>query len=130
MKDISGSVYWRDGAAYHRTAVGAQKRRKVFNAEIIYNLLAMAIEKYFMAFFEEHHVMPENHTFTDMIRSANKIVPLDLVLVSDLKALEILQDICPVFADTQRRSPTEEQLEKMYIVTDRVSVYCRQGSAE
>lgn len=122
----STSVFWKEGEQYHRTAVGAQRRRKVFNAEIIYNLLAMAIEKYFMAFFEEHRVMPDNHTFTDLINSANRLRPLDPVLVADLRSLEILQNICPLYQDTQRRAPTEDQLGKMYDVTERVASYCRQ----
>jgi hypothetical protein len=121
------SVFWKEGEAYHRTAIGAQRRRQVFNAEIIYNLLAMAIEKYFMAFFEANHVMPDNHTFTDLINSANRLRPLDAVLVADLKSLEILQDICPLYQDTQRRSPTEEQLNRMYDVIERVAAYCRLG---
>ena len=122
MKDYE--TYLKDGQSYHRTAVGAQKRREVFNAEIIYNLLAMAIEKYFMAFFDKQGTLPDNHTFTDLIDSANKIKPLDEDLVIELKALETFQDICPVFEDYQRREPNEEQLQRMYAVTERVAAYC------
>jgi len=120
----SGSTYLKDGAAYHRTAIGAKKRPEVFIPEIVYNLLAMAIEKYFMAFFEEHKTMPENHTFTDLINAANKIKPLDSELESELKALEFIQDICPIFEGYQRHKPDKEQLEKMYRVTNRVAEYC------
>jgi hypothetical protein len=122
MKKENG--YWKEGEAYHRTAVGARKRREVFNGEIIYNLLAMAIEKYFMGYFEANGTLPDNHTFTDLIDSANRLHPMDAKLVSDLKSLEIIQDICPAFEDYKRKIPTEEQIEKMYSVADDVQAYC------
>lgn len=121
------SVYWKEGEAYHRTALGAKNRRKVFNAEIIYNLLAMAIEKYFMAFFEKHNTMPDNHTFTDLINSANRIMPMDTQLVYDLQSLETMQDICPIFEDYQRHEPNDIQLEKLFEVTEGVFQYCREN---
>lgn len=119
------SSYWEEGEAYHRTAIGAKKRPAVFTPEIVYNLLAMAIEKYFMAFFDNHNTLPDNHTFSDLIHSANAIVPVPEDIVSDLRSLEIMQDICPVFEDYQRREPDQAQLDKMYNVTQRVADYCR-----
>lgn len=124
------SAYWGDGVKFHRTAVGAQKRREVFTPEIVYNLLAMAIEKYFMAFFEDNHTMPDNHTFTDLMNSANRIRPLPIDLAEDLTTLEGLQDVCPIFEDYQRHEPTESQLTKMYYVTDRIREYCRATASE
>lgn len=123
IKDIS---FWKEGEAFHRTAIGAQKRPEVFTPEIIYNLLAMAIEKYFMAFFEVHNTMPDNHTFTDLIDSANRIVPLPESLSDDLKSLEAFQEICPVFEAYQRQAPQKKDIEKMYAVTDQVVDYCQQ----
>ncbi len=121
------STYWKDGEAYHRTAIGAKKRPQVFIPEIVYNLLAMAIEKYFMAFLEAHKTMPDNHTFTDLINAVNKIKPLSPELESSLKSLENVQDICPIFEGYQHHEPNEEQLGKMYEATDRVAEYCKSG---
>ena len=80
-----------------------------------------------MAFFEAHNIMPENHTFTDLIRAANQLAPLDPGLVDELKALETIQDLCPLYVSTQRNIPDESQLERLYTVTDRVRDYCTAG---
>jgi len=77
-----------------------------------------------MAFFESHKTMPENHTFTDLINAANKLKPIAPDLERELKELEFIQDICPIFEGYQRHAPNEEQLKKMYEVTDRVAEYC------
>jgi len=119
------NTYWKDGEAYHRTAIGAKKRPAVFTSEIIYNLLAMAIEKYFMAFFLSHHTTPENHTFSDLINAANKIKPLPPELEADLISLEGLQNICPIFEAYHRHTPDAPQIEKMYEVTNDVAAYCK-----
>ncbi len=118
------STYLRDGQGYYRTAVGAKKRPQIFTPEIVYNLLSMVIEKYFMAFFESHHTMADNHTFTDLINSANRIAPVPSTLINDLKSLEVFQNLCPVFTGYQRSIPDEGQIRKMYEVTDRVIEYC------
>lgn len=52
-----------DGEGYLRTAVNAhQKQKKVFTAEILYNMVAMAIEKLCMAALMRHGTMPMNHS--------------------------------------------------------------------
>jgi hypothetical protein len=53
------SEFVQEGDAYLKTARGGQKRPGVFTPEILYNLLAMAIEKHIMAalIFKPH---PQN----------------------------------------------------------------------
>lgn len=124
MTTLDTSEYWAEGLGYHRTAVGARRRPKVFTPEIVYNLLAMAIEKYFMAFFEARGTLPDNHTFTDLMRAAHRLHPLPPDLAEALTDLELLQDVCPIFEDYQRRAPSPAQLTRLYWATDRVKAYC------
>ncbi|MCI5211179.1 MAG: hypothetical protein D3910_20885, partial [Candidatus Electrothrix sp. ATG2] len=55
--------FLRDGEGYLRTATAAYtKKNGIFTSEILYNLIAMAIEKFIMAALMRHGAMPYNHT--------------------------------------------------------------------
>lgn len=94
---ISGwETFLRDGQGYLKSAVGAHgKRRKVFTADILYNMAAMAIEKFFMAALMRHGTMPMNHTMADMMLAMEQNFPH---AVSDIReavlALDTYQQIC------------------------------------
>ncbi len=118
------STYWNEAEAYHQTAVKAAGRRKVFTSEILYNILSMAIEKYFMEFFERHHTMPDNHTFSDFVNGAAPLKAMDEKLKADLLELERLQQICSAYDSYERRCPTEAEIEKMYDTTNEVKRFC------
>ncbi|MEN8190641.1 MAG: hypothetical protein ABFS19_12415, partial [Thermodesulfobacteriota bacterium] len=46
---------------------GYARRQQVFTAEILYNLVAMAIEKLIMALLMESGNLPYNHTMHDLV---------------------------------------------------------------
>lgn len=95
--------FMQEGDAYLKTARGGQKRPGVFTPEILYNLLAMAIEKHMMAALIFKGTLADNHTFTDLIHSARELCPLDDTLIEKLIALESYQEICPVFDGYNRK---------------------------
>ena len=96
--------FMTEGDAYLKTATGGAKRPGIFTPEILYNLLAMAIEKHFMAALVFKGTLADNHTFTDLINSAKDICPLSEAVAEELLALEVYQNICPVF-DGYNRDP-------------------------
>lgn len=98
------SEFMTEGDAYLKTATGGAKRPEVFSPEILYNLLAMAIEKHVMAALIFKGTLADNHTFTDLIISAARICPLSESVIETLKDLEVYQNICPVF-DGYNRDP-------------------------
>ena len=61
---------------------------------IVYNLYAMALEKYAMAILDYHNKMPDNHTFSDLIDGLEKVVGLDEQLRKRVLDLERQQQIC------------------------------------
>ncbi len=103
---------------YHKTAVnGFRNRPEIFNDEIIYNLLALAIEKYFMAFLIKNESMADNHTFTDLINSYERIKPFPQELSYRLVELEKLQNLCPVVQAFSVEKLSTEQINEMIEVT-------------
>ncbi|NOX80489.1 MAG: hypothetical protein GXP57_05280 [Deltaproteobacteria bacterium] len=94
MEAITGwEEFLRDGEAYLKTAVAAhQKRQDVFTPEILYNIIAMAIEKFVMAALMRHGTLPYNHTMTDLVESMEETFPGDIS--AGLIKMDKYQDIC------------------------------------
>ncbi len=61
-------LYRRDGEQFLRTAVSAHRRGNPrFTPEIVYNLVAMAIEKLIMALLMRRGDLADNHTMVDLL---------------------------------------------------------------
>lgn len=85
-----------DGSGYLNTAVGALvKRREVFTPQILYNLVAMAIEKFVMAALMRYGALPYNHTMRDLVEAMEETFPGSIADLRDgLLALDSYQEIC------------------------------------
>jgi HEPN domain-containing protein len=111
---------WRefieDGEKYLRTAIhAAKKRREVFTPEILYNLTAMAIEKYLMGFLMYHGDMADNHTMRDLIESVERHVNMQPDLAESLLYLDSFQEICDL-ETYNRRAPSIEEIAKILAI--------------
>ncbi len=108
--------FFDQGASYLRTANnGAQKRPDVFTPEIIYNLTAMAIEKFLMALIMYHGDLAENHTMRDLLRSARKYVKIQSGLARKLDYMDSFQEICSL-SDYRKRTPTSEDIKEILAI--------------
>uniref|UniRef100_UPI004055BA81 hypothetical protein n=1 Tax=Candidatus Electrothrix sp. TaxID=2170559 RepID=UPI004055BA81 len=85
-----------DGEAYLRTATSAHaKQKKVFTPEILYNLIAMSIEKFVMAALMQRGTMPYNHTMADLVEAMETTFPGKMEGLSQgLLDMDKYQDIC------------------------------------
>ncbi len=101
IRSIQGwEEFLTDGEKYMKTAVGAHaKHRKAFTPEILYNIIAMAIEKFVMAALMHHGALPYNHTMTDLVEAMEETFPSALAdIKDDLLALDKYQEICSLDA--------------------------------
>ncbi len=94
--DKSWIEFYEDGGKYLKTVKGAANKPEKFTAEILYNIVGMAIEKFFMAYFLKNDFMPTNHTMRDLIFSMgllgkDKLAP---ELEDKLVKLDKFQEIC------------------------------------
>jgi hypothetical protein len=117
--------FMMDGDAYLKTARGGQKRPGVFTPEILYNLLAMAIEKHIMAALVFKGTLADNHTFCDLIRSARLVCPIDEVVAAKLTELESYQEICPVFDGYSRKQFPAGKIAEMVHVAQEVQLWSK-----
>jgi hypothetical protein len=88
--------FYDEGRSYHKTARGSLKRPEVFTPEIVQNIAAMGIEKYFMSIFMHRGVLPRNHTMEDFIGEVKAFFPLPAGLEDSLRYFDSLQQICSI----------------------------------
>ena len=97
LQPISGwEEFFRHGEGYLNAAVGAhRKQMQAFTPEILYNLAAMAIEKFVMAALMRHGAMPYNHTMADLVEAMEQTFPGKIAEIKErLLALDKYQEIC------------------------------------
>lgn len=106
--------YLHDGERFLKTAIGAfQKKKKAFSGETIYNITAMAIEKFIMAFLMKNGDLAENHTMADLAFALKRhLVSIPEDLAKKLEFLDSFQDICDI-EKVHRSDPTLEELQKI-----------------
>lgn len=91
-------VFIDEGDRYLKTAMnGSRRRPKVFTPEILYNLVAMAIEKHAMGYLLYHRRMPDNHTLRDLMDALREVGGLDEGLYGRVVEMDRFQEICSVF---------------------------------
>ncbi|MFH1019284.1 MAG: hypothetical protein V1782_01540 [Pseudomonadota bacterium] len=90
--------FLREGNQFLATANNAYiQRKEPFTTAILYNLVAMAIEKLIMALLMKSGKLPYNHTMHDLVESVDEFLPGELAgLGTELKAWDGFQDICDI----------------------------------
>lgn len=121
-KSIGGwEDYLKDGSGFLRTAVGAyEKQKKVFTSEILYNIIAMAIEKFIMAALMRHGALPYNHTMKDLVEAMDETFPAAIdELREELLKMDKYQEICDL--DGFKITPPEtKEIPGMLIVAQKL----------
>ncbi len=97
MQPIQGwEEYLQDGKAFLKTATAAYAGNKeAFTPEILYNIIAMGIEKFVMAALMRQGKMPYNHTMKDLVEALDEAFPGAINGIREgLLHLDGFQEIC------------------------------------
>ncbi len=117
--------YLADGEGFLRSAMnGAKRRPEVFTPAVVFNLTAMAIEKYLMAFLMRRNELPYNHTMTDIIEMVESVGGPAPELAARIRWLDTFQEICDVDA-YQRRDPTPEEIQEILAIGVEVAEFVK-----
>jgi hypothetical protein len=106
----SWKIFYKEGTDYWNAAVKSVKRPEIFNPEVVYNIVCMAIEKFFMAFLIYHKKMPYNHTLIDLVESVKLVYPVDPHLEENLRFMDSLQEICAIDSITVKKITERDRL--------------------
>lgn len=114
LKSAPSIEGWQDfleaGNGYLNTATAAHNRQVgTFTSAILYNIIAMAIEKFVMAALMHHGDLPYNHTMTDLVDAMETIFPGQLGDIrNSLIQLDRYQEICDLEGFSISPPPMEE----------------------
>jgi hypothetical protein len=120
--------FYDEGAAYHKTVRGSRKRPEVFTPEIVQNVAAMGIEKYFMSIFTRRGLLPRNHTMFDLLDEAKTFLTISEELEESLLYFDSLQSICSI-DDIRIIKPKPDDVQRFCETIDRVAVLADQELA-
>jgi len=96
--------YIKEGGQYLHTAhEAAERRAEVFTPEILYNLTAMAIEKFIMGYLMSRGDLADNHTMRDLVEALERNAGPQPELGAKLRYLDGFQEICDL--ETYSRKP-------------------------
>jgi hypothetical protein len=112
--------FLEDGRGFHRTVLGGLKRPGVFTPEILQNIAAMGIEKYFMAIFTRRGLLPRNHTMSDFVEETGSFMALSEELKASLLYFDSLQNICS-FDDFRITKPAPEDVARFVDAINQVA---------
>lgn len=107
-------LYRVEGEQYLNLAGAAfTKEKEAFTTEILYNIIAMAIEKLVMSALMEIGRLPYNHTMYDLVAALEEWLPESIQgLEESVRALDSYQQICDPY-EVVIRIPTRAEIENM-----------------
>jgi hypothetical protein len=119
---ISGwEDFWGEGKAFLKTASAAcAQHKKAFTTVILYNIIAMAIEKFVMTALMCEGKLPYNHTMKDLVEAMDEAFPGAMSDIREgLLELDRYQEICDI--DTFNISgPAMEEIPTMLGLASRL----------
>ena len=108
--------FLQEGNQFLSTAQNAySKGKQAFTAEVLYNLVAMAIEKFVMAALMRYGTMPYNHTMADLVGAMEETFP---GAVEDMKDELLKLDSYPEICDLDGFSITPPGMDKIPAMLD------------
>lgn len=106
-----------------------RKQNKVFTPDILYNIIAMAIEKLVMGALMEIGRLPYNHTMHDLAAALEQWMPETILGMADeVRHMDSYQEICDPYACTIK-VPTPEEIEAMLLLARRLEGRLEAASA-
>lgn len=105
-------VTWLNNGDQYFKAATPQGKKSRFGTDLRYNLLSMSLEGYIMAISGYYRMLPDNHTYTDLMDGLERVIPVDASLKARILKHESIQSICSI-EDYHRSHPSEEVLKEL-----------------
>lgn len=104
-KKLNWRTWLLEGDQYMK----AYGTKNMFRAEIRYNLISMSFEAYTMSILDFHNLLPENHTYSDLMFALETVIPINPTLKNRILKYENIQSICSI-DKYHTTAPTEDEL--------------------
>lgn len=83
---------YRDAKAYHRRAI--QFLEVKYAGSLVFNVAAVALERYLVAICEWHGVEPMSHNFIGLMKEVDKLMEIPHEISRDVRSLDRIFGIC------------------------------------
>lgn len=94
MKALNWQQWLKEGQQYEKAGIGKNKTASKLDPIIVYNLFSMSLESFCMAILDYHGTLADNHTFSDLLDSLERVCPVKPDLKCRILELEKCQQIC------------------------------------
>lgn len=93
-----GALNWKQwlvqGRQYEDAGTSKTGAASKLSPVVVYNLFSMSLESYCMAILDYHGTLADNHTFTDLVDSLERVYAVTPELKRRILDLEKCQKIC------------------------------------
>jgi hypothetical protein len=107
---------------YLRAARGGLGRPEKFNAQSLFQLTALAVEGFWLAWLTERDAVPSHHAFRDLVRAAETLGPLPADLKKQVLVLDQYQKLCD-WIPLEPRQPEMEDIAGLLETAARVAAF-------
>lgn len=83
---------YHDGKCYQRRA--EQFARKGHHFNLIFNIAAIALERYLVALCDWYGIMPQNHNYTCLMDTLEEFMKFPPALNEEVRSLDLIFGIC------------------------------------
>lgn len=97
-----------DALAYLRTAKAGVARPEKFSPESVFQLVALAVEGFWLSWLESQGAAPPHHGFRHLVLAAEKLQPLPADLKREVLALDQYQKLCEWIPVEPRKAGSED----------------------
>jgi hypothetical protein len=109
---------YHDAKAYHRRALRFAAIGK--SVELIFNVAAIALERYLVALCDWHGTEPMNHNFVCLMNAVDKVMDVPHSLSKEIRALDMIFGICALDETYHHGKPTAADTGKVLRLCDEV----------
>ena len=112
----------QEAVDYLKAARGGFGRPEKFTAESVFQLTALAIEGFWLAFLAEKGEVPAHHAFRDLVKAAEAVTPLPEDLKTEVRALDRYQSLC-VWLPIEPKKPVRDDIPGLLELAGRVEAF-------
>lgn len=107
---------------YHHTAERGLERPEKFTPESLFQLTALAVEGYWLAWLEQRGEFPSHHTFGHLLKAAANHSPVPDHLRRRVLAFDRFQKLCE-WVPVDPKKPTRDDIPELLAVAAEVAVF-------
>ena len=124
MKEYnSWKDYYTDAEGYYHAAIRGKENKKKFSNNLLYNIICMSMENFFISLMWFNKRVPEQHSLVGMLKELKDLYEIDENLLNQIRYINRFQNICSIDIFKQA-DPNISEVEEMVKTLQNVKSFC------